>query len=139
MLGGLASGGGWKQAVRGTDGAAASDVARHALGNIYERKAKESGPVAAELRAFLSTVTPEQAKVAGVSAKDLQGLGIKPDQAQRIHMRLIAATHDPETRCPASGFEFIGRARSSGRVVAHRNCNAANAIQTGGGAEGGGG
>ena len=52
------------------------------LGDIYERKAKESGQVPAELRAFLSTVTPEQAKAADVPAEELHRLGIKPNQGE---------------------------------------------------------
>ncbi len=47
-----------------------------AFGDMYERKAKETGQVPAEVLAFLSTVTPEQARAAGASSEILQMLGI---------------------------------------------------------------
>ncbi len=55
------------------------------LGDLYERKAKETGKVPAEVIAFLSAVTPEQAEAAGVSAEKLQHLlqiGIKLNQGE---------------------------------------------------------
>jgi hypothetical protein len=55
------------------------------FGDMYEKKMKETGRVPAELLAFLSTVTPEQARAAGASAEELQELlqfGVKLNQGE---------------------------------------------------------
>lgn len=57
------------------------------IGDLYEQKAKETGQVPAEVLAFLSTVTPEQARAAGASPEILRMLGIKPNQSESSRIK----------------------------------------------------
>ncbi len=55
----------------------------NAFGGIYKQQINEAGRIPSELLEFLSTVTPEQAKAAGVSAEELQDVlqfGIEVNQ-----------------------------------------------------------